>query len=163
MGVTQHICMERIAMKEGIKWTMVPFKSGGESVMACLGGHTDAIVQGSIDELPHIKAGKLKLLLVLNDSRWPDSQSTPHILEKGYDFYALSYISFYGPKGLPEPIRQKLEDAFKKAMRRPSFTDVMKQFQVESAYLSGKEYSAHWRSRYEEMGRVIKAIGLVEQ
>jgi tripartite-type tricarboxylate transporter receptor subunit TctC len=163
VGVTQHICMERIAMKEGIKWTQVPFKSGGESVMAALGGHTDAVVQGSIDELPHIKAGKLKLLLILSDSRWSDVPNVPHILEKGYNFYALSYVSFYGPKGVSEPIRQKMEDVFKKAMKDPSFMDVMKQFQVEPAYMSGKEYSAHWRSRYEEMGKVIKAIGLVEQ
>jgi len=163
VGVTQHICMERIAMKEGIKWTQVPFKSGGESVMACLGGHTNAVVQGSIDVLPHIKAGKLKMLLALNDKRWPDAPDVPHILEKGYDFYALSYISFYGPAGISEAIRQKMEDVFKKAMKDPSFIDVMKQFQVEASYLSGKDYSTHWRSRYEEMGKVIKAIGLVEK
>ncbi len=162
VGVTQHICMERIAMKEGIKWTQVPFKSGGESVMACLGGHTDAVAQGSIDVLPHIKAGKLKMLLALDDKRWPDVPNVPHILEKGYDFYALSYISFYGPAGISEPIRQKFEDVFRKAMKDPSFIDVMKQFQVEAAYLSGKDYSNFWRSRYEEMGKVIKALGLKE-
>jgi len=162
VGVTQHICMERIAMKEGIKWTQVPFKSGGESVLACLGGHTDATVQGSLDVLPHIKAGKLKMLLALNDSRWPDVSNVPHILEKGYDFYALSFISFYGPAGISEPIRQRLEDVFKRAMKDPSFIEVMKKFQVEEAFMSGKDYSTHWRSRYEEMGKVIKALGLSE-
>ena len=71
VGVGQHICMERVAMQEKIKWTQVPFKSGVEAVAACLGGHTDAVVQGSVDEIPHIKAGKLKLLLTLDDKRWP--------------------------------------------------------------------------------------------
>ena len=101
--------------------------------------------------------------MVLSDSRWPDVPNVPQILEKGYNFYALSYISFYGPKGLPEPIRQKLEDALKKAMKDPSFIDVAKQFQVEIAYMSGKDYTAHWKSRYDEMGEVIKALGLVEK
>lgn len=163
VGVTQHICMERIAMKEGIKWTVVPFKSGGESVMACLGGHTDAVVQGSIDELPHIKAGKLKMLLSLDGSRWPDVPNVPQILEKGYNFTAMSYISYMAPKGIPEPIRQKLEDVFKKAMEDPSFTEVMKQFNVQSTFMSGKEYSALWRSQYDEMGKVVKVLGLVEK
>ena len=43
VGVTQHITMERIAMKEGIKWSMVPFKSGAETATACLGGHVNAV------------------------------------------------------------------------------------------------------------------------
>jgi len=163
VGVTQHIAMERIAMKEGIKWTQVPFKSGGESVMACLGGHTDATVQGSLDELPHIKAGKLRLLLILSDSRWQDVPDVPHILEKGYNFYGMSFISFYGPKGLPENIRQRLEDVFKKAMDDSDFNNMLNKFQVAKSYLSGREYSALWRSNYDEMGQVIKALGLATE
>jgi tripartite-type tricarboxylate transporter receptor subunit TctC len=163
IGVTQHITMERIAMKEGIKWTAVPFKSGGEAVIACLGGHTDAVTQGSIDEVPHIKAGKLKMLLSLDGSRWPDVPNAPTITEKGYNFTAMSYISYLGPKGIPEPIRQRLENAFKKAIEDPSFTEVMNQFNVQSTFMSGKEYSALWRSQYDEMGKMVKTLGLVEK
>lgn len=163
IGVTQHITMERIAMKEGIKWTAVPFKSGGEAVIACLGGHTDAVVQGSIDQVPHIKAGKLRMLLSLDGSRWPDVPNAPTITEKGYNFTAMSYISYLGPKGIPEPIRQRLENVFKKAMEDPSFTEVMNQFNVQSTFMSGKEYSALWRSQYDEMGKVVKILGLVEK
>ena len=163
IGVTQHITMERIAMKEGIKWTAVPFKSGGEAVIACLGGHTDAVAQGSIDEVPHIKAGKLKMLLSLDGSRWPDVPNAPTITEKGYNFTAMSYISYLGPKGIPDPIRQRLENAFKKAIEDPSFTEVMNQFNVQSTFMSGKEYSALWRSQYDEMGKMVKTLGLVEK
>jgi tripartite-type tricarboxylate transporter receptor subunit TctC len=163
VGTTQHIAMERIAMKEGIKWTMVPFKSGGEAVIACLGGKTDAVVQGSLDVLPHLKAGKLKMLLSLDGSRWPDFPNVPEIKEKGYNFTAMSYISYIGPKGIPEVIRQKLEDVLKKSMMDPSFQKVMDQYKVESTYISGKDYSAMWRAQYDEMGKVVKALGLVEK
>jgi len=162
IGVSQHICMERIAMKEGIKWTAVPFKSGGEAVIACIGGHTDAVIQGSVDQVPHIKSGKLRMLLSLDGSRWPDVPNAPTITEKGYNFTAMSYISYLGPKGIPEPIRQKLENAFKKAMESPSYTEVMKQFNVQSAFMSGKEYSTLWRSQYDEMGKIVKILGLTE-
>lgn len=160
IGVTQNICLERIALKEGIKWTSVPFKSGAESVTACLGGHTDAVSEGPTDLLPHIRGGKLKLLLSLNDFRWPGAPNVPNILEKGYNFYAWSFISLLGPKGLPEPIRQKLEDAFNKAKRDPSFIKVMDQFGVEASPMSGKEHGEFWRSRYDEMGKVVEALGL---
>jgi tripartite-type tricarboxylate transporter receptor subunit TctC len=163
VGVTQHLTMEQIAKKEGIEWTLVPFKSTGECITAALGGHVDAVVQGSVDLLPHIQAGKLKLLLVLNDSRWPDIPDVPQIREKGYNFHAFSYISFYGPKGLPEPIRQKLEDVFRKAMKDPSYLKVLKEFQLVGSDMGGKEYSALWRSQYDEMGKIVKSLGLEEK
>ena len=163
VGVTQHLTMERMAQKEGIQWTLVPFKNSGECITAVLGGHSDAVVQASIDLVPQIQAGKLKLLLSLNDSRWPDVPDIPHIKEKGYDFQAISYISFYGPKGLPEPIRQKLEDTLRKATKDPSYVELLKKFKVDGSDMGGKEYSALWRSQYEEMGKIVKSLGLKEK
>ena len=75
----------------------------------------------------------------------------------------MSYISYLGPKGIPEEIRQKLEDAFRKAMKQPSFNAVMEQYKVEATPMGGKEYSALWRSQYDEMGKVLKTLGLVEK
>jgi tripartite-type tricarboxylate transporter receptor subunit TctC len=163
VGSSQHIAMEQIAMKEGIKWTHIPFKSGGAATIACLGGSTDAVVQGSVDILPHLRAGKFKMLVSLDGSRWPDFPNVPEITEKGYNCAAISYISYIGPKGIPEGIRQKLENALKKAMQDPSFEKIIDQYKVQSAFVGGKEYSRVWRSQYDEMGRVVKALGLAEK
>ena len=163
VGVTQHITMEQMAMKLGIKWTQVPFKSGSEAVVACLGGNTDAVVQGSVDELPHVSVGKLRVLLTLEDKRWPDLPNVPTIMEKGFNFFAMSYMALAAPKGIPEPIVRKLEAVFNKAKKDPSFIDSLKKFHVEVGDLNGEEYSKLWRLKYEEMGKVIKALGLSEK
>jgi tripartite-type tricarboxylate transporter receptor subunit TctC len=163
VGVVQHIVMEQIAMQETIKWTQIPFKSGGEAVAACLGGHTDAVAQGPVDELPHLNAGKLKLLLTLGDSRWPDYPDIPNILEKGFNFYSMSYMCLNAPKGVPESIIKRLEAAFNKAKKDPFFLKKLEEFHVPVSNLNGKEYSDLWRSKYDEMGRIIKALGLQEK
>lgn len=158
---TQYIAMERIAMKEGIRWTQIPFKSGGEAALACLGGHTDAVAQGPIDVSPHLRAGKLKLILALNDSRWKETPNVPNCKEK-YGFSSVAYTSFVGPKNMPIAIVQKLEAAFKKAMGDPSFVDICEKFDVEQDFMTGKQYSDFWRSEYDNMGKVIKALGITE-
>ena len=163
VGVTQHITMEQMAMKLGIKWTQVPFKSGSEAVVACLGGNTDAVVQGSVDELPHVGVGKLRILLTLEDKRWPDLPNVPTIMEKGFNFFAMSYMGLAAPKGTPEPIVRKLGEVFNKAKKDPSFIESLKKFHVDVGDLNGEEYSKLWRSKYEEMGKVIKALGLSEK
>jgi len=162
VGTIPHITMERIAMKEGVKWTLIPYKAAGEAVLSTLGGHTDAVVQGPPDELPHIQAGKLKMLLALNNSRWPELPNVPHILEKGYDFSAWAIFTIFGPKGLPEPIRQKLEDVFNRAKKHPSYVEFSKKFGARESPMGGKEHSKLWKSQYEEMGKVIKALRLEE-
>jgi len=163
IGSTQHICMERIAMKEGIKWTIIPFKGDGESVSAVLGGHVNSVAQGPLAELPHLKAGKLKLLFTLDDKRWPDYPNVPTMMEKGFNFYAVSYQCLSAPKGVPESIIRKLEVAFNKAKKDPAFLKTLGDFHVPVGDLGGKEYSDFWRSKYDEMGEVIKVLGLQEK
>lgn len=159
VGFTQHIVMERIAMKEGIKWSMVPFKSGAEAALAALGGHTNAVAQGPADVVPHVQAGKLKLLLALNDNRWPIAPNVPTVLEK-YGFFGISYQALYGPKGIPDAVAEKLENAFRKAVNDPSYLELAKTLQAEPYYMSGKDYEKLWKSQYDELGRVIKSLGL---
>jgi tripartite-type tricarboxylate transporter receptor subunit TctC len=98
---TQHIVMERIANAKGIKWSMVPFKSGSEPVLACLGGHVNAVAQGPVDLIPHIEAGKLRLILSLNDTRWKIAPNVPNTLEK-FGFFGFNYKSIIGPKGMDD-------------------------------------------------------------
>jgi tripartite-type tricarboxylate transporter receptor subunit TctC len=161
VGVTQHITMERIAMKEGIKVSMVPFKSGSEAALAALGGHTMAVAQGPADLVPHVQSGKLRLLLALNDNRWSVAPAVPTVQEK-YGFFGINYQTIFGPKGIPEPIARRLESAFKKAVQDPSYLELAKSLQVDTYYMSGNDYDKFWKSQYDEMGRVIKTLGLAK-
>ncbi len=158
-GTSQHIVMERIAKKEGIKWSMVPFKSGSLPVLACLGGHVNAVAQGPVDLIPQIEAGKLRLILALNDTRWEIAPNIPSSMER-YGFYAFNFKSIIGPKGMPEPIVEKIENAYKKAATDPSFVELCKTIKAENYFMSGKDYSKLWRSHYKIMGEIIRDMGL---
>jgi tripartite-type tricarboxylate transporter receptor subunit TctC len=118
---------------------------------------------GSANLIPFIEAGKLKLIFIISDKRWPSVPNVPTILEKGHDFYVLSYMGIYGPRGLPEPIRQKLDGAFKNAMKDPTFQQMIKEYYIEEAYLTGKEYTEKWKALYLAMGKTLNDLGLVEK
>jgi tripartite-type tricarboxylate transporter receptor subunit TctC len=159
VGSTQHITMARIAMKEKINWSMVPFKSGSESVLACLGGHVSATAAGPADVIPHIEAGKLRLLFSFVDYRWPIAPNIPCALEK-YGFWGETYKSIIGPAGMSGAIVDKLQNAFKKAIDDPVFVQLAKTLQFDRCYMSGKDYSKLWRSQYDEGGKIIRDMGL---
>lgn len=160
VGNTQHIMMERIAKAEGIKWSQVPFKSGSEPVLACMGGHVDAVAQGPADIIPHIKAGKLRFIFGLNDNRWAIAPNIPNAKDK-YGFFGINYKHIIGPKGIPENVLEKLENAFKKAVEDPAYVQLAEALQVERYYMSGKDLTKLWRSDYDTTGQIIKELGLV--
>lgn len=159
MGVTEHIVMERIAKKEGIKFSFVPFKSGAEVLVSTLGGHVSSGGLGPADCVQQINAGQMKLILALNDIRWPIAPNVPTVLEN-YGFYGLSLQGIYGPKGMPEHVREKLHNTFKKAMSDPSYLETAKTLNVVVTYMSGKDYEKLWKSHYDEMGKIIRDLGL---
>lgn len=159
-GSFHHLGMEGIAKKEGISWIMVPYAGAGEAAVACLGGHVPAVSSGSVDLIPHMKAGTIKGLLALNNSRWKDYPDIPCITEKGYGFSVDQVCSFIGPKGLPEPIRLKLEDAFMKALKGQELVEWSEQMSAGLKYTPGKEYTERMKSMYYMWADLIKTIGI---
>lgn len=159
-GTMHQLTMERIAMKEGIKWTHVPFKGGNDATLALLGGHVNAVSQGPTDIIPFVKDGRLKMLLVLDEKRWESAPNVPTILEAGYDFWAVSKQCIHGPKGLPERIRAKLEAVFERASRDPEVVNGAKARQASVSFMGGKEYTKFISDRIEAFRTIIKALDL---
>ena len=160
-GMLPHLVLENYAMKAGVKWQQVPFKSTLEAVAACMGGHVEGCTGGALELLPQVKAGKLKLLLITSERRWVQTPDVPTILEKGIDFSMFAYMGIYGPKGIPAPIVKKLDNALKNAMKDPAFQQTLKEFSIEEAYLSGPEYRKKWEVLYPKTGAILKTIGAV--
>jgi len=162
IGTMQHLVFERIAQKDGIKWTHVPFKGGNDTITSLLGGHIHAAIQGPTDVGPFIQAGKLRMLLALNDQRWEMAPDVPQILEAGYDFSTFNVGSIWGPRGLPETIRAKLEAAMFKAMKTPEFIEGAKRLQQPWFFVGGREYTRMLQDRFDGYRQAVKDLNLQE-
>jgi len=163
VGAPSHLGIEQLAMVENIKWRNVPYKGGVEAVVAVMGGMVDFHAPTPSEALPHLKAGKVRFLLSMSSKRWKDFSNVPTILEKGYDFTLFSYMSIGGPKKIPEAVRNKLEEGFKKAWEDPGFVEALDKFGLVAAYMSGAEYEKFVAKNSALMEKVIKHLGLVEK
>jgi tripartite-type tricarboxylate transporter receptor subunit TctC len=159
VGTGQHLGMEFVAKKYGIKWTMVPFKGGVEATMAVLGGHVDAISQ-TTEFKDHVIAGKMRMLLAWNPKRLISFPNVPTAKEKGIDLQVATGISLWAPKGISPEIVAKLADAFKKAAETESFKKVCLKFDMPNDFLGPKEDAELVQTQYKFMGDFIKSLGL---
>jgi tripartite-type tricarboxylate transporter receptor subunit TctC len=160
-GTTNHLIMVRLAKELNLDWKHVPFKGDGELIPAILGGHVVCGVGSPSALVPQIKGGNLKLLVVTSKDRWPYLPQIPTLLEKGFKFYQGSYLSLGAPAGTPEPIRQKLETAFRKGLQDPGLKkEFEEKLYAKISYLSGADYKKYIVDSNAYYKDFLKTIGL---
>ena len=161
-GSPQHLVMERLALKEKIKWTHIPFEGGSPAVSALLGGHVEACSQ-TTEWKKQVEAGRLRLLAVYGEKRMIDFPDVPTLVELGYEIVAPSLICIAGPKGLPPQVVETLHGAFKKAMEDPDFIRVSRQLDQPTIYRGPQELTKHVVKMNEEVGALIGSLGLRQE
>lgn len=155
-----HLTLEDIAKKENVEITHIPFKGTPEVQTALLGGH---VIAGAGDfNFSFVEAGQIRLSLLLRDEHSAEYPEVPILKDLGYDNPYPMIIGIIGPKGIPEGIVKKLEDAFTKAMNEPTFIKGMKDLRLPIAYRNGKELNEYIVRNYHFFSNLLKEKGLIK-
>jgi tripartite-type tricarboxylate transporter receptor subunit TctC len=161
-GTITHLAMEELSDLAGVDWKLVPYKSGAEAATALLGGHVD-VVSDAPSWQPLVDAGKLRLLAVFTDKRAEKYPNVPTVMESGYKMSLPGPNGIVAPKGLPKPIVQKLDAAFKKAITDPDVQKLMKDYTLTPLYLNADDYTKAAQEEFDWSGRLVKKLGLDKQ
>jgi tripartite-type tricarboxylate transporter receptor subunit TctC len=146
VGLNMSI-MKKIAEKEGIEFTAMPFGSAGPAEIALLGKHVD-MVAGDFSPA-FIEAGQTRLLVVFRDERSDEYPQVPILKDLGYNIPCRVFMGIHGPKGIPESAVKKLEDAFTKGMKEPEFIKGMKELRLPIFYRNSKDLGEYVAAGYE--------------
>jgi len=159
-GSVFHLAMEAFALQEGIKWTHIPFTGNHPALMALLGGHIE--VQVCPVDFSFVRAGQIRLLASLGESRLPSSPDVPTWKELGYKIRIIHLAALLGPKGLPRPVVDKLHGAFKSAMENPAFIKVMKDLEMPIVYRNPEDLGREMKDVTDYYRDLVQKVGLKE-
>jgi len=156
VGSVQHIAGEDFKLRAGVDMLHVPFKGTGDALAALISGDVDMTFSSSGSAVPQVKAGKLVLLAVCTPERLKDLPDVPAVAEtlKGYDI--STWYGLAGPKGLPQPIVDKLAAEVQAILRLP---DVVKRFDdLDAQVRSGtpKQFGDFWRAEVAKYQKIIQ-------
>ena len=151
------LALMQIEKMENMKFTYVPFPGTPEVMAAILGGHITA--NCFTTAMYYAKSGELKLLLLLADQRSSGFPDVPTATE----LYGAEGVGFGGgfmgvivPKGVPEPIVNKLHDALKKGTEDPEFRKLIANMDLPFSYRGPKEFRTVIQKADEMVRTVIK-------
>ena len=72
------------------------------------------------------------------------------------------FQNIVGPRGIPEEIVKKLEQAFTQAIKEPSFIKGLKDLRFPVVYRNSKEMAEHIADYYQFYGKILKEMGLAK-
>src|SRR5262245_1551596 len=102
----------------GVCFTLVPYKSGGESVNAVLANNVSATSEASIVVLPKIQAGLLKAIATTYEKRISAYPSVTTTAEQGFATVQIGHwAGLDAPRGTPEPIIQRMNTELQEALK----------------------------------------------
>ncbi len=156
----QNLTMEMIARKEGVQFTHIPFKGTSESQVALLGGHITAAVGDFNYSL--VESGEIRLLLLLKEEPSAEYPQAPILKDLGYNYPYPLLFNVFGPKGMPEGIITKIEDAYTKAMKQPAFINGMRELRLPIVYRNRKELEDYIVYNYTFFEKLLKEQGLLK-
>ena len=108
-GSLQHVTGAMLEQQGGIKMVHVPYKGTGPALQDLLGGQVDLTFGTAPPFMPHIQAGKLRVLAVTGKQRLPSLPDVPTTAEAGLPKVdATSWFALFAPAATPKAIVDKL-------------------------------------------------------
>jgi tripartite-type tricarboxylate transporter receptor subunit TctC len=120
-GALQHVTTELLKDLTKTHMTHIPYRGTGPALTDLLAGNVDLTITTPPPLLPHIRAGKLKALMVTGKTRLPALPDVPTATELGVPLVASSWFAVYGPATLPADVQNKLSAAVRQVVETAEF------------------------------------------
>lgn len=162
MGGIPQLCLAYLFQLAGVKAQPVPFNGGAPALAALMGEHVDVAASHPGEAIPHIKAGKLRPLVISSSQRFPDLPDVPTMKEKGYDIDMGVKKFIFAPKGLPDDVKKILIDALQKAANDPDFKKAMTDINLMLEPMTGQQVNDYFNTQAPIMKKLIESMPQTE-
>lgn len=157
-----HLPMEMFLHAAGIKMRQVPAVGGGPAMTMVLGGNAAMWAAPPGMAVPHVEAGKLRILASWGAKRHPAFPDVPTLKELGYNVENYVWSGLFAPKGVPGPVMATLQKAVAAAAKAPEFVTAMEKIRVPVAYLDAPEFKAFIDKDTKMLTESIRNIGIIQ-
>lgn len=159
-GSPQHIGMEIFRQYTGAPLVHIPYRGAAAAVTDVMAGQVPVMISALSVVLPHIRAGKLKVLGVASKTRSPLLPNSPTINEsvKGYEF--STWGALLAPKGTPPSVVDKINDSLAFALKDQKLREQLIQQGFEFVPLGPEHLKDMIAQGLVKMRKVIKEGGI---
>src|SRR5436309_9482349 len=161
-GSSSHLAMAYFASLAGLDMVHIPFKSTADADNDVLAARSHAVIVPNVGAIPFVKDGRIRLLGVTSPKRSAFLPEVPPAAESvpGYGFD--SRFGLLAPAKTPKAAIARINAGVAKLLRDPVILGRLAGQGVEPRPLSPEAFERLIREDYEDMAKVVKAVGRIE-
>ena len=158
-GTLNHLIGEMLQKAADIKLVHVPYRGAAAAATDVVGGQVPLSVQSMPSSIGFIRAGKLKVLGVVNERRLPALPDAPTIGETIKGFGATPWYGMFAPAGTPKDIIRLLQDEVAKALDSAEAKDKLAVVGCEPYKGTSEQLAALVKDDLVRWSRIVKESG----
>ena len=158
-GTLNHLIGEMLQKAAGIQLQHIPYKGSAAAATDVVGGQVPLSVQSLPSAIAFIKAGKLKVLGVVNEKRVAALPDVPTIGETLKGFGQAPWYAMFAPAGTPAPVVAQLQAEVAKALEHKDVVDKLAAVGCEPFKGTPAQLGTLVRDDLARWQRVVKETG----
>ena len=155
-GSATHLAGVVFAQRSGIQWGYVPYKGGAQAMTDLIGGQIDVTFNGMVATLPHVKAGKIKLLALSSARRHAELPQVPTVAETLPGFLTGSWQGLLAPAGTPKAVVDKIHAEVLRITAMPDVQERLTMLGAEPSRQSPADFAQWLRQEIPAMAKIVK-------
>ena len=161
IGSAPHLAGVAVQTATQATWTYIPYKGGAQAIGDTIAGQTQVLMNGMLATLPHVQAGKLKVLGVSKATRVPLLRDVPTIAEQGVKgFESGTWQGMLMPAGTPPAVMAKLTAELTRIIRSPEVRERLVSQGAEVYTMNPAEFSTFFERERKTWAGVVARGGV---
>ena len=160
-GAITFFASKLLEKKAGIKVVDVSYKSASQALLDLIPGRLQFQFDFVTTSLPHIKAGKLKPLMVTSPRRAPLLPDVPTAAEAGFPDLEIPTMSgFFAPAGTPDAIIRRLHKVLVAAITSPELEKAFAEAGADAIGNTPEEFAAALAADRKRWVEIVRLTGV---
>ena len=115
-GTIVHLTTEYFKAQSDTFILHIPYRGTALAIPDLVSGKVDVLFDSYVTGMPHVKDGKLRALAVTSAKRSALAPDLPTVAETLPGFDSITWFGLYGPKGMPQDLAAKVNQAVNAAL-----------------------------------------------
>ena len=159
-GSAHHLAGELFKLQTGTFITHIPSRGAGPALQDLIGGNVDMMFDGLGSSAAHIKAGRIRALMVAGGNRNPAFPDVPCAAEVGLrDYNVTTWYGLWAPKGTPADMQARIVGEVRKLGAADEIKTAWAANGAEFGSLTQPQYAAFVSAEVKRWAQVVKASG----
>ena len=159
-GGGAHLAMELFRSMVGLEMVHIPYKGQGPALQDVIGGQVELTFASVSAALPHVSAGRLRVLGISSAERLRSLPEVPTVSEAGVAGYELeSWLGMSAPAGTPTAIVQRLNEETAAVVADPEFAERLRRDGAASKVSSPERFSAYVEGEVTRWAKLVRESG----